>query len=128
MFLLFWFIPQGNTSSLEVNRDQPIHGQRLLCVASNLLELGGYGGLAMHLWPGGIHRRPKLLFPPPNDVVGDDGPRVIILDDVQQYCYGKIGLAFAGTLFGLVHCFAWSVVFPLRLRESRGGPQVFTPA
>jgi len=66
----------------------------------------------MHFWPGGTHRWPNLLVPPPNDVVRDDGPMGTILDDVQQYYYGKIGLAFAGTVFGLVHCLAWLFAFP----------------
>ncbi|KAE9371471.1 hypothetical protein N431DRAFT_377193 [Stipitochalara longipes BDJ] len=112
MYLLFWFIPQGITASVEVNRDQLIHGQRLHSFASDLLKLGGYSGFAMHFWPGGICRWPNLMFSPPNDVVKDDGPRVTILNGEQQYCYGKIGLALAGTLFGVIHCLAWWFAFP----------------
>jgi hypothetical protein len=32
--------------------------------------------------------------------------------DLQQYPYGKIGIALAGTLFGVVHCLAWLSPFP----------------
>jgi hypothetical protein len=112
MCLLFSSIPRGITASVELNLDCPIHGQRLHHFASDLLKLGGYSGFALHFWPGGIHQRPDLMFPPPNDIVRDDGPRITKHNDVQQYCYGKIGLALAGTLFGVVHCLAWSLDFP----------------
>jgi hypothetical protein len=112
MYLLFSSIPRGITASVEVNLDCPIHGERLHHFASDLLKLGGYSGFALHFWPGGIHQRPNLMFPPPNDIVRDDGPRITKHNDVQQYCYGKIGLSLAGTLFGVVHCLAWSLDFP----------------
>ncbi|PMD62591.1 uncharacterized protein K444DRAFT_345799 [Hyaloscypha bicolor E] len=53
------------------------------------------------------------MFPPPNDVVLKDGPRITQHPNgLQHYPYAKIGIALAGTLFGVVHCLAWGFSFP----------------
>jgi hypothetical protein len=112
MYLLFWSIPQGITASIEINRDRPIRGHALHPFASNLLVLGGYCGFDAHFWPGQTIR-PRLMLPPPNDVVLRDGPKITKnLHGLQQYPYVKIGIALAGTLFGVVHCLAWGFSFP----------------
>jgi hypothetical protein len=109
--LLFWSIPQAKTASVEVNRDRPIRGYTLNLFASNLTCLGGYCGFEMHFWPGETIR-PDIKYPPPNDIVKNVGPEFTKQHGLQQYPYGKIGIALAGTLFGVVHCLAWSSPFP----------------
>lgn len=111
IYLLFWSIPQGTVVSIEVNRDRPIHGHTLHPFASKLLGLGGYCGFDMHFWPG-ERVCPDPMFPPPNDVVRKDGPGWTKLNGTQQYPYCKIGIALAGTVFGVVHCLGWSFPFP----------------
>jgi hypothetical protein len=110
--LLFWSIPQEITASVETNRDRPIRGHTLSPFASNLLDLGGYCGFDAHFWPGETFC-PDLMFPPPDDVVLKDGPRITQHPNgLQHYPYVEIGIALAGTLFGVVHCLAWRFPFP----------------
>jgi len=53
------------------------------------------------------------MFPPPNDVVLKDGPRITQhRNDLRHYPYVKIGVALAGSLFGVVHCLVWGFSFP----------------
>jgi hypothetical protein len=58
------------------------------------------------------------MFPPPDDVVLKDGPRITQhRNDLQHYPYVKIGIALAGTLFGVVHCLVWGFSFPTSIER-----------
>jgi hypothetical protein len=112
MYLLFRSIPRGIATSININLDRPIYGHDLNRCAFNLSSLGGYCGFELWFWPGESFC-PDIRCPPPNDVVFEDGPKFTKdPNGVQQYCYGKLGIALAGTLFGVIHCIAWSFSFP----------------
>jgi hypothetical protein len=112
IYILNWSKPQGITTPTEVNYSHPINRGEFDILSIGFDRVRGTKAIK-RLYPQPSWKDDGyMLFSPPNDLIFNEGPEWLKINNRVYFSYFNVALSLSGMVFGGIHLLAWDFVFP----------------
>jgi hypothetical protein len=112
IYLLNWTKPQGITTPTEINYSHPINSREFNGLSIGFGRVRGIKAIKRFLPQPRWKEDGYMCSPPPNDLLFNDGPEWLKINNRVYLSHFNIALSLSGMVFGGIHLLAWDFVFP----------------